>query len=220
MATFLIIDTALDVATVALIKDNIITEQETNNLPQTYSNWIHVAIKNILNRNNIAFKNLDAISVTEGPGSYTGLRIGTSAAKGLAYALQKPLIAINTLALIALANKKKDVDLYIPMIDARRDEVFVGIFDEQINLIGNTYAHHVTKNSFEKELKNKKIVFCGNGAFKFKEFSFSPNAYFEDRKYLANELLQLTINKFEKSNFVDVGYFEPNYTKEFYFQHK
>lgn len=165
-------------------------------------------------------QDLDAVAVAKGPGSYTGLRVGVSTAKGLCYALDKPLIAINTLEAMALqvnAFFPKD-HLFCPMIDARRMEVYSSVFDAENNIVEPTKAVILQEDSFGVLLENNKVVFFGDGAAKCKPlFEHNPNAVFisEDIKPSARTVGKLAVISFEKGEFEDVATFEPFYLKDF-----
>ncbi len=216
MALFLLIDTALETGIVAIANEVGVIDVFYNEVQQQHASWLHISINNILKKNNLVIKNIDAVSVTNGPGSYTGLRIGLSAAKGLCFVLQKPLITISNLHLIALANKNILADLYIPMIDARHDEVFTCIYDKKFTIIKDSHSLVLQDQCFNIELSSKRILFCGNGAKKFKQFTNHPNAYFQNTNYTVLEFYSLTINYFTNNNFTNMADSTPNYSKEFY----
>ncbi len=159
-----------------------------------------------------------AISVSSGPGSYTGLRIGVSEAKGLAFGLDAKLIAIPTLKLLAsLACKQVDNDVLLcPMIDARRMEVYTSVFDSSLNIIEPTTAKIIDEKSFLNLLEEHKVAFFGDGAFKCKDLITHPNAIFlPDVHPLASGMAQLSFAAYNASDFEDVAYFEPFYLKDF-----
>ena len=165
-------------------------------------------------------QDLDAVAVAKGPGSYTGLRVGVSTAKGLCYALDKPFIAINTLEAMALQVSPffpKDF-LFCPMIDARRMEVYASVFDAENNIVESTRAIILDENSFQNLLENHKVVFFGDGAAKCKPlFEQNPNAFFisEEIRPSAKTVGKLAVKSFEKGEFEDVASFEPFYLKDF-----
>src|SRR6187401_260662 len=132
MALILNIDTAVDVASICLAKDGKVLSIAKNESQKDHASWLHVAIKEVFEENNLELRSVDAIAVTGGPGSYTGLRIGVATAKGICYALNKPLISVNTLESFAAGIRKKnpDFDYYVPMLDARRMEVYCAIYDK------------------------------------------------------------------------------------------
>lgn len=160
----------------------------------------------------------DAVAVSCGPGSYTGLRIGVSEAKGLCYGLNIPLISIPTLKLMAysVSNIIEESSLLCPMIDARRMEVYDALFDNKLNELRSVSADIIDENSFADFLVNNKITFFGNGAEKCRVVLQSPNAVFLDNIYpKAADMMKLAEEAYDNGSFVDVAYFEPFYLKEF-----
>jgi len=161
---------------------------------------------------------LDAIAISSGPGSYTGLRIGVSEAKGLSYGLGIPMIAIPTARIMASMMREK-VDegmLLCPMIDARRMEVYATFFDRSLHVVRETSADIVDGNSYKALLEKQRILFFGNGAEKCRSVITHPNALFVDDVHpLASEMVSLAEEAFAGKTFVDVAYFEPFYLKEF-----
>ena len=169
------------------------------------------------------FDELKAVAVTAGPGSYTGLRVAMSTAKGLCYALNIPLITENTLRVMALASAQgpdgtagNENILYCPMIDARRIEVFTALFDLHLEEIITSAALILEEQLFSDHLDAKRIIFSGNGSKKFRQFLSHPNAIFSESKFSAIQLAQLSHDKFMKRQFDDIAYAEPLYLKEFY----
>ena len=179
----------------------------------SHAEKLHVFIEEIVNEANLNFSEIKAVAVSKGPGSYTGLRIGVSAAKGLCYALQIPLISIDTMQVLA---KKAVVDgLIVPMIDARRMEVYSAIFDKNHNKIKDVEAEILTENSYQDF--DQTIYFVGDCQEKCQtvlikdNFKFLPEIVFPS----ANEMSQLSFEKFQNNDFEDVAYFEPFYLKDF-----
>ena len=155
------------------------------------------------------------MAVSKGPGSYTGLRIGVSAAKGLCFALNIPLISVNTLE--SLAQSISIVEGYIiPLLDARRMEVYSCVYNEKNEICREVRAEIINENSFETYLKKGKVYFLGDGAEKCKELIKNENAQFIDDKFpSANEMGEISYNKYKKNDIEDVAYFEPFYLKDF-----
>lgn len=196
-------------------------EGETLVLKEDYDNnyshaeRLHVYIDEVLKQADIKSSQLDAIAVSKGPGSYTGLRIGVSAAKGLCFALGKPLIAISTLEALTHQVKTKE-GIIIPMLDARRLEVYSAVFDNGYNRLRETQAQVLNEDSFKSYLEESKVTFIGNGVSKTKELINHKNAIFIDGKLpSANEMSQLAYGKYKKNDIEDVAYFEPYYLKDF-----
>jgi tRNA threonylcarbamoyladenosine biosynthesis protein TsaB len=196
-------------------------EGETLVLKEDYDNnyshaeRLHVYIDEVLKQADIKSSQLDAIAVSKGPGSYTGLRIGVSAAKGLCFALGKPLIEISTLEALTHQVKTKE-GIIIPMLDARRLEVYSAVFDNGYNRLRETQAQVLNEDSFKSYLEESKVTFIGNGVLKTKELINHKNAIFIDGKLpSANEMSQLAYSKYKKNDIEDVAYFEPYYLKDF-----
>jgi len=216
MAIILNIDTAISTASVCLSKDAHPLQLALNNNQQDHASWLHVAMKNVIARAGLSVNDLEAIAVTIGPGSYTGLRVGLSAAKGLCFALDIPLISINTLELMAFAVKNEEADLFCPLIDARRMEVFMAVYDKNMEAVIRPCAMIIEQNSFDLLLLSGKIIFSGNGAEKIRKIVSHPNAIFKDLTTTASDMVSLSENKFFGKKFADTIYAEPFYIKEFY----
>ena len=215
MSIILNIETATKNCSVALAKEGkTIACKEIAEQNFSHAEKLHVFIEELLAENNLQFSDLNAIAVSQGPGSYTGLRIGVSSAKGFCYALNIPMIAIDTLQLLAKQIQIED-GIIIPMIDARRMEVFSAFYDKNHNQIRATQAEIIDETSY-KEI-TEKIHLIGDGTEKFintltdDKFIFHSNVVFPS----ANEMSQLSFEKYKISDFVDVAYFEPFYLKDF-----
>ncbi len=219
MAIILHIDTATEFASICLSDGLNILGFEAHQEQKNHASFLQPAIKKMMQEAKVDLKNIDAISVTNGPGSYTGLRVGLASAKGLCFALQMPLITLNTLEVMATAaieeNNNSDF-LYCPMIDARRMEVFTALYTNELTLIKDIQPLILEEKSFSDYLKTEKIIFSGSGAVKFKSIEDSENAVFSEVQHSAKNMLSLALNKFNKKEFADVAYASPNYGKEFY----
>ena len=216
MAFILNIETATTNCSVSLSKEGkTIVLKEDNDKSYSHAERLHVYIDEVLKEANINSNKLDAISVSKGPGSYTGLRIGVSAAKGLCFALDKPLISIPTLD--ALAHQvKMDDGIIVSMLDARRMEVYSAIYDSNYNEIRETQAQILDETSFNDYLEQGKVYFIGNGVEKTKTLINHTNAIFiEDKLPSANNMSLLADNKYKKNDTEDIAYFEPYYLKDF-----
>ena len=180
----------------------------------SHAERLHVFIEESIAAAGITFKDLVAVAVSQGPGSYTGLRIGVSAAKGLCYALEIPLIAVDTLQALA-AQATIENGLIVPMLDARRMEVYSAIFSNKLEVKRAILAEVITEDSFQEY--DETLYFVGDCADKCKEVLTQSNFVFlEDIKYpSANEMSALSYAKFLKNDFADVAYFEPYYLKDF-----
>lgn len=195
--------------------DSVLTLKEVNSKNFSHSEQLHTFIKDLLAEENLTPKDLNAISISKGPGSYTGLRIGVSAAKGLAYALDIPLISVSTLLCLA---KQVDINegLIVPMLDARRMEVYSEVFDATFDSKREIKAEILDERSFENELGSGKVHFIGTGVEKFEAICNHPNAIFYNKNLpSAKEQFYIAKRKFDENNFEDVAYFEPFYLKDF-----
>ncbi|NVM65496.1 tRNA threonylcarbamoyladenosine biosynthesis protein TsaB [Mucilaginibacter sp. SG538B] len=223
MSLILQIETATTSCSVALARDGKVLGFKQINIRNIHAEVITLYIDDLLNNSGLTYNELDAIAVSSGPGSYTGLRIGVSTAKGLCFALDKPLIAIETLEAMAygVINSLGDAAdgnmLLCPMIDARRMEVYTALFDAAGNRVRETAADIIEENSFANYLKDHQILFFGDGAEKCKGvLSASPNALFlDDFVNSATYLTQKASQKFADGAFEDVAYYEPYYLKDF-----
>ena len=216
MALILNIDTAIDAASVCLAKDAEVLSFVKNEKQKDHAAWLHVGIKEIFETNKLELKTIDAIAVTGGPGSYTGLRIGMATVKGICYALARPLIILNTLQVMANAAKNETTDLLCPMIDARRMEVFTAIYSKGLQTIKEPAAITLTEKSFDEELANHTICFFGNGSDKFRAIKKNERAFFSIANMDASHMVSLSVDKFRQKDFADLAYAEPLYLKEFY----
>ena len=216
MALILNIDTAVDIASICLAKDEIVLSIAKNESQKDHASWLHIAIKEIFEKNNLQLRSVDAIALTGGPGSYTGLRIGMATAKGICYALNKPLIGLNTLLVMANAAKNQSADLLCPMIDARRMEVFTAIYTKELQIVKEPAAITLNENSFDEYLSDNSICFFGNGSNKSKAIIKHDKAIFNDLKAEASSMISLSEKKFTAKEFTDLAYAEPLYLKEFY----
>ena len=220
MSIILGIETATKICSVAISDGEKLLAIKEEGGAYSHSQKLTVFIQEVINQAGKTFKDVDAIAVSKGPGSYTGLRIGVSVAKGLCYALDIPLIAVDTLQAMAKNKEliqKNNATLFCPMIDARRMEVYTALYDEFNNLVENIAAKIIDEQSFAKQLKDNKILFFGDGAEKCKDaLSRNKNAIFSGKGMpTALTINELAIQKFDKKEFEDVAYFEPYYLKDF-----
>lgn len=216
MSLILNIDTAVQTSSVCLAENDIALVVKINPSQKDSAAWLHIAIKELLDEKSVSPYQLDAIAVSEGPGSYTGLRVGMSAAKGLCYALQKPLITINTLKMMAAAIEKNSTGLLCPMIDARRMEVFTAVFDQQLSSIIPPTNLILNENSFHELLQKHTILFFGNGSTKFQPIAQNKNAKFLNIEVIATDMTALSYEKFARKEFADLAYSHPFYGKDFH----
>ncbi|MEO8852211.1 MAG: tRNA (adenosine(37)-N6)-threonylcarbamoyltransferase complex dimerization subunit type 1 TsaB [Ginsengibacter sp.] len=221
MEYLLNIDTTTENAIVCLSKGSEVISSATNPKSKEHAAFLHVAIHQILKENSLSVSELKAIGVVGGPGSYTGIRVGLSTAKGLCYALNIPLMMYNTLELMAFSalGKEKNFDaMYCPMLDARRMEVFTAVYDSRLASVFPPSALELTENTFASLIEKNTIYFFGNGAQKFKDLikSVGKNAYFPDNHINSESLASFGWNKFENKEFVSLISSKPLYLKEFY----
>jgi tRNA threonylcarbamoyladenosine biosynthesis protein TsaB len=225
MAVILIIETSTEVCSVALANDGQIIDLIESKEGQNHARLVTVFAENLMKRNHVTPSDLVAVAVSKGPGSYTGLRIGVSTAKGICYAGQIPLIAIGTLEAMAkhvILNKARygipadKKTLFCPMIDARRMEVFWMLIDAQGNVLKPINAAIIDGTFLSEEIIENKIVFFGNGAEKCRKVLNSENAIFIDHvEASAQHMPELVWQSYNKKEFEDVAYFEPFYLKDF-----
>jgi len=217
LALILNIETATTMCSVSIGKDGKLVALKELNGDYTHAENLTLFIEAVVKQAGIQLSDLDAIAVSKGPGSYTGLRIGVSTAKGLCYSLDKPLIAINTLQHLSLTLSEGEGILLCPMIDARRMEVYCAVYDSNGNEIVPTAAEIIDENSFADLLKKGKMVFFGDGAAKCKEtFASNSNAIFRDDIYpSAKNMIPLSEKAFNAKQLEGVAYFEPFYLKDF-----
>jgi tRNA threonylcarbamoyladenosine biosynthesis protein TsaB len=225
----LCIDTATDQGSVCLSKEGAVTGVLENDNQKDHAAWIQTAINTLLQKQGVTMEQLQAVAVTAGPGSYTGLRVGMATAKGLCFALQIPLITINTLEVMAhaainqlgsMGDKASHMHTplcYCPMIDARRMEVFTAVYDGFLQEIIAPKAMILDELSFTSELNDRSLICFGNGSNKWKNVSRYPNVLFIDENLdIAKSLAKLASSLHLSQNFANLAYAEPVYLKEFY----
>lgn len=218
MALILGIDTSTSSGSVALLKDEKIIGTQLYSIEKSHSSLLHVMIEQMMANAGCKMEELSAVAVAEGPGSYTGLRIGVSAAKGLCLALDLPLIAVNTLEAMAYQMYRRSSDdvVYCPMLDARRMEVYAALFDSRFQSLKPTAPVILEEYAYEDILENRKVLFFGDGSNKSKEVIQHENAFFvDDIVPSAEEVALLALKKYKEEAFENVISFEPFYLKEF-----
>jgi tRNA threonylcarbamoyladenosine biosynthesis protein TsaB len=222
MALILNIESATTMCSVALGKDGVCFDMEEVNDGYSHAEKLAVFADELLKRNNLSPSDLDAIAVSKGPGSYTGLRIGVSLAKGLCFGADKPLIAIDTLqemcfnSSVQEAIASMDNPMLCPMLDARRLEVYTALFDQNNDPITDVSPMILDETSFAEELQNHSIVFFGNGSEKFQSLCLAENSRFlNDIWPSASQMTLLSEKAYLEESYEDVAYFEPFYLKEF-----
>lgn len=223
MALILNMDTATPVCSVALAQDGKLLALREKNEKNIHAEVLNGFVEEVLKEAQKSLKDLDAIAVSMGPGSYTGLRIGVSAAKGFCYSLDKPLIGVGTIDAMAhwaaheLNGKLEENSLFLPMIDARRMEIYGAFFNQQLEALSEVKPHILDENSFLEEGKDKSIILTGDGAAKCQEI-FSQREeiiIYPDIHSSSRGMMQMAEDKFNQQIFEDVAYCEPFYLKEF-----
>jgi tRNA threonylcarbamoyladenosine biosynthesis protein TsaB len=226
MGLILCIETATEVCSVALARNGKLLELKESSERNVHSAMLTLFIGDIIKSSEVTFNEIDAVAVSMGPGSYTGLRIGVAAAKGLCFATEKPLIAIPTLRSMAAGMNEElkksysggtKTPLFCPMIDARRMEVYSEIYDENGKSIREVRAEIIDSSSFQEFLAHHTVVFGGGGADKCRAFlGDNPNAIFLDGfTTSANYMVDFSEEKFNHDQFENLTYFEPFYLKDF-----
>jgi tRNA threonylcarbamoyladenosine biosynthesis protein TsaB len=219
MALILNIDTSVNTTYVSVAKDGKVLQSFFSDDQKSNATNLHIAIQDLLLQASFDIKAIDAIGITNGPGSYTGLRVGLATAKGLCYALKIPLIVIGTLEMMAefvKENENAKDCLLCPMIDARRMEVFTALYNINMVEIKPPSAIILDINAFEVHLKSKKILFFGNGMQKWVNINISDNAIFSDATDFYKALNIISFKKYKVAAFSELAYTEPLYVKEFY----
>lgn len=215
MPFLLHIDTALEKASIMLSRNGQRIAIAENSSQKDHASWLHPSILDLLKNNEFSLDDLDAIAVTIGPGSYTGLRVGLATAKGLCFALNKPLIAINTLDLMASGAVSVQTELICPMIDARRMEVYTAIYDKDLQYLLKPTSIILDPSSFEKKLAAHTISFFGNGSGKFSSICKNYNASFPDITTNMDNMITMAEKSMENNVFADLQTIEPLYIKNF-----
>lgn len=219
MSLILHIETATQNCSVSISENGNLLALKEETGKYTHAENLSLFIKSVLEESKVDFKQLNAVSVSKGPGSYTGLRIGVSTAKGICFALDIPLISVDTLKNMACGaiSQGVEADLYCPMIDARRMEVYAEIYDKNLNVVREVNADIVDEETYAELLKEKRVCFFGDGMAKCNELlSTCDNALFVERiEPSAKYMTEIATEKFIKKEFEDVAYFEPHYLKDF-----
>ncbi|MCK8522421.1 tRNA (adenosine(37)-N6)-threonylcarbamoyltransferase complex dimerization subunit type 1 TsaB [Aquimarina sp. D1M17] len=217
MAYILCIETSTTNCSVALaLHGKVIASLEDYDTKYSHAERLHVYIDRVIKEGGIRIDQLSAVAVSKGPGSYTGLRIGVSTAKGLCYALDIPLISVSTLKSLALQVDAEEKEFIVPMLDARRMEVYAAVFSSTNQEVREIKAEILDELSFSEYLEKAKVYFVGNGVDKFSAICDVKNAVFVKNKLPSSlEMAELSYAKFVKKEFEDTSYFEPYYLKDF-----
>lgn len=220
MSLILNIDTASEQAHVSLADNGQVLQVLNNGQQKEHAAFVQAAIEQLIQASGIRLKDMDAIAVTAGPGSYTGLRVGFASAKGLCYALKKPFITINTLEVLTVSAQQlfapgDEEILYCPMMDARRMEVFTAVYTQNLATNMQPCAMILNDHSFEQELGTNKILFFGSGSDKWKNVCKHPHAQFKTITLQPTAMAVCTQTLAAQKIFTDLAYSEPLYLKEF-----
>lgn len=219
MAIVLSIETATRVCSVALHNDGKLLAVQNLYIEKSHAERLAILIENILDQCSVAYRELAAVAVSKGPGSYTGLRIGTSTAKGLCFALDIPFIAVNTLEAMASGMQKYNIRKawLCPALDARRMEIYCLVADHELNIISETMAKVIDKDAFSDILRERDVLFFGDGAAKCEPLiGRSSRAFFvHDIQPTAADVGKLAAKMYRDKHFEDLAYFEPYYLKDF-----
>lgn len=216
MARILLIDTSTAVLSVGLSVDGIVVEERIVTEARQQASRTAPLVKEVLNAQGITVKDCDAVCVGSGPGSYTGLRVGVSTAKGLAFGANIPLLAVGTLDILAAGVEDKEAFRYIvPMIDARRMEVYTAVYSQALEKKTPIQALVVDENSFAGELAEGPVLFVGDGALKCRAVLTHSNAQFREAAPLVRNMAALAQQAFDGGKFENLAYFEPFYLKDF-----
>jgi tRNA threonylcarbamoyladenosine biosynthesis protein TsaB len=225
MPLLLNIDTATEHASVCLSKNDIVLGLIESSEQKNHASFVQPAIQELMAGSNYQLTDIDAVAVTAGPGSYTGLRVGLASAKGICYALNKPLILVNTLEVMAQSilswyqSAKQDIDpaaLLCPLIDARRMEVFTALYTTSLVETEAPHALIIDENSFIPLLNSQPLIFSGTGHNKVEKIIADPSAIFLKTQHNATHLAIRAINAYQSGRFADLAYSEPLYVKEFF----
>lgn len=220
MAILLHIDTATEHASVGISNNNMLLAVENNQQPTNHAAFVQPAIQRICKEIGIALKEIDAIAVSNGPGSYTGLRVGLASAKGLCYALSKPLITLNTLTIMANAVKadlQNEANFFIcPLIDARREDVFTAVYNYDLSQVIEPQHMVLHASSFAELLAEKPIYGIGSGAAKLQNMIQHPAFFINPLQWNAYHMINLAEQAFANQQFANTAYAIPFYLKEVY----
>lgn len=216
MTKILSIETSTATCSVAIHEEGSLVSLSELKEPGAHAERLMLLVEEVISDSKLEFADLDAIAVSEGPGSYTGLRIGVSTAKGLSFGLGKPLLGINTLKALASAVPTHEGDLVIPVLDARRMEIYREVFDFRLHSVEGLNSEILSEDSFLNFMKRGRVYFLGDAVEKVQSIVSNENAQFiSDISFSAAHMGRIALEKFRKGEFADLAYFVPNYLKEF-----
>jgi tRNA threonylcarbamoyladenosine biosynthesis protein TsaB len=224
MPLILNIDTATTLASVCLAKNEEVLMLITNSEQKKHASFLQPAIQKIAAQTGYTLNQIDAVAVSNGPGSYTGLRVGLSSAKGLCFALNKPLLLLNTLEIMAAGcieefkkqNSGNSHTLFCPMIDAKRMDVFTAVYTANLEILAVPEAKTVHENTFSELLGQYPVIFFGSGSTKCENLLSHNNSIFSKFSHSAASMVSISFKKYTRKDFADIAYSEPFYLKEFY----
>ena len=215
MAKILSLETSGTILSVALADGGTVVADRVCREPRMQAALTAPLVKEVLNAAGLRAQDLDAVCVSKGPGSYTGLRVGTSTAKGICFGAGVPLLAVCTLDILASSAFFPEPCTVIPMIDARRMEVYTAVYSPAGERLSDIEAKVIGPDSFSEELAAGPVLFIGDGALKCKDVLTSPNAHFREAFPLASAMAPLAEKAYKEKRFEDLAYFEPFYLKDF-----
>ena len=218
MARILLLETSTSTLSVALSADGKVIAERICTEPRQQASLAAPLVKEVLDDAGLSMAACDAVCVSKGPGSYTGLRVGVSTAKGLCFGAGIPLLSVGTLDVLAqsvILSGAKDYHAIVPMIDARRMEVYTAVFSPEGKQLTEVEAKVIGPDSFASELSEGPVLFIGDGALKGREVLTSPNAFFQKADPLAGAMAPLAEAAWQEKRFEDLAYFEPFYLKDF-----
>lgn len=208
------IETSTEACSAAVSDGSIVMAEKHIDEPRHHASLLAPFIQEVLEKAGVTLEECAAVAVSKGPGSYTGLRVGVSTAKGLCFGAGKPLIAVGTLQILASSSEGK-ADFIVPMIDARRMEVYCAVYDKEGKPLTEIEPLILDENSFSDYLERGTVLFTGDGAEKFRSLISHPNAIFDPRCPMAKDMAKPAFEALKRGNFENVAYFEPFYLKEF-----
>lgn len=220
MAKIILIETSTALCSVALAIDSQIVASRESSAPRAHASLVAPFVSEVLASQGLLVSDCDAVCVSEGPGSYTGLRVGSSSAKGLCFASGLPLLAVGTLDILASQAKEDGLlpegcKYIVPMIDARRMEVYTAVYNTDAQRLTTIEPQVITADSFRKELSEGPVLFIGDGAQKCSQILASPGSYFAQVCPSASAMLRPAQREFEAGHWRNCAYFEPFYLKQY-----
>ena len=215
MARILLIETSTSVLSVALAQDGTVVSERVCTEARMQASLTAPLVKEVLDETGLTARDCDAVCVSSGPGSYTGLRVGVSTAKGLAFGAGKPLLAVGTLDILVASCHSERSGFIVPMIDARRMEVYTAVYSGEGQRLTEVEAKVIGPDSFAEYLEQGEVLFVGDGALKCRDVIGHPHARFQEAFPLARHMAKAAQKAFEEGKFENLAYFEPFYLKDF-----